>query len=60
MHVPHENVYNFEGIADVYQYMDIAWQLGLTVIVRPGPFLATEWDYGGFPGWLLRDRPTLE
>ena len=60
VHMPTEDTYNFEGIGNVYRYMEIAWSLGITVIVRPGPFLATEWDYGGFPAWLLRDRPTLE
>ena len=60
VHVPAEDTYNFKGIGDVYRYMKIAWSLGITVIVRPGPFLATEWDYGGFPAWLLKDRPTLE
>lgn len=24
-------------------------------IVRPGPYICAEWEFGGFPSWLLRD-----
>ncbi|ODM98337.1 Beta-galactosidase-1-like protein 3 [Orchesella cincta] len=27
----------------------------LLVLIRPGPYVCTEWDYGGLPGWLQRD-----
>ena len=40
--------------------MKMAQSLELNVILRPGPFLATEWDFGGFPPWLLKDRPDLQ
>jgi beta-galactosidase len=26
------------------------------VILRPGPYVCSEWDFGGLPGWLLKDR----
>ena len=25
------------------------------VICRPGPYICSEWDWGGLPHWLLRD-----
>ena len=37
------------------KYIRLAQELGLYVIVRPGPFICSEWDFGGFPAWLLAD-----
>ncbi|MDR3692684.1 MAG: beta-galactosidase [Fimbriimonas sp.] len=30
---------------------------GLNVIVRPGPYICSEWDSGGYPQWLMKFRP---
>ena len=60
VHEPNEGEYMFAGAADVHLYLSMAQGLGLNVIVRPGPFLATEWDFGGFPAWLLKDRPNIQ
>ena len=30
--------------------------MGLYAIVRPGPYICAEWDFGGFPAWLLKDK----
>ena len=34
-------------------------KVGLKLIIRPGPFICAEWEYGGLPSWLLRD-PNME
>lgn len=26
------------------------------VLIRPGPFVCAEWDFGGHPYWLLKDE----
>lgn len=26
------------------------------VIIRPGPYVCAEWDFGGQPYWLLKDE----
>lgn len=31
----------------------------LFAVMRPGPFINAEWEFGGLPSWLLRNR-TLE
>ncbi|KAM7399595.1 hypothetical protein PAMP_018860 [Pampus punctatissimus] len=37
-------------------YLRLAASLGLWVILRPGPYICAEWDLGGLPSWLLRDK----
>ena len=34
----------------------LAQEEGLWVIVRPGPYSCAEWEFGGFPSWLLRSQ----
>lgn len=54
LHEPEEGVFNFEGDLDVVKYIETAKELGLNVILRPGPYICAEWDLGGFPAWLLK------
>lgn len=56
VHQPSPGVSTFAGGADLGRFLDIAAEEGLDAIVRPGPYICAEWDNGGFPGWLLRDR----
>lgn len=56
LHEPKKGVYDFEGMLDIELFIEIAKQVGLYVIVRPGPYICAEWDFGGLPAWLLADR----
>ena len=56
LHEPRPGVYDFSGQNDVAEYIREAQQEGLNVILRPGPYVCAEWDLGGFPSWLLKDR----
>lgn len=40
---------------DLVSFVRLAEKLGLYVILRPGPYICSEWDWGGLPAWLLRD-----
>ena len=48
--------YDFTDQRDVAEFIREAQQEGLYVILRPGPYSCGEWDLGGYPAWLLRDR----
>ncbi|KAM8852956.1 beta-galactosidase-1-like protein 2 isoform 1-T3 [Synchiropus picturatus] len=56
LHEPERGVFNFEDELDLAAYLQLASRLGLWVILRPGPYICAEWDLGGLPSWLLRDK----
>ena len=55
LHEPSPGTFHFDGILDVREFIKLAGTLGLYVIFRPGPYICSEWDFGGMPGWLLND-----
>lgn len=54
LHEPRQGEFNFEGICDVERFIRLAASKDLKVIVRPSPYICAEWEFGGFPAWLLR------
>jgi beta-galactosidase len=55
-HEPTPGVYDFSGNKDVAEFIREAQQEGLYVILRPGPYVCAEWEWGGYPAWLLKDH----
>jgi beta-galactosidase len=53
LHEPKPGTYDFSGQLDVAEFVREAQQEGLHVILRPGPYVCSEWDLGGLPAWLL-------
>src|SRR5215469_2896313 len=53
LHEPKPGVFDFSGNLDVAAFIRTAQEEGLWVIVRPGPYICSEWEFGGFPAWLL-------
>ncbi|KAK2689356.1 hypothetical protein QWA68_011373 [Fusarium oxysporum] len=52
-HAPNNETLDFETGAHDYKHaFDIAHELGLYVVYRPGPYSNAEANGGGFPGWL--------
>ncbi len=51
-HSPAPGVYDFSGVRDVDRLLDIAADVGLYVLARPGPYINAELDSGGYPAWL--------
>ncbi|MCY9515623.1 glycoside hydrolase family 35 protein [Paenibacillus apiarius] len=59
LHEPREGKFNFEGMADIAEFIRVVERVGLYVIVRPSPYICAEWEFGGLPAWLLKDEMRL-
>ena len=55
VHEPEPGVYNFSGDADLSAFLKLAQEEHLYVLLRAGPYSCAEWEFGGFPAWLLKD-----
>ncbi|XP_075732130.1 beta-galactosidase-like [Rhipicephalus microplus] len=58
-HEVEPGTFNFEGDYDLRAFLDVAKDVGLLVVFRPGPFICAERDNGGLPYWLLRIDPAM-
>ena len=52
---PTQGRFDFTGQNDIAEFIREAQQEGLYVVLRPGPYVCAEWEWGGFPPWLLKD-----
>ena len=59
VHEPQPGEWNFSDNADLAEFLREAQQEGLYVILRAGPYSCAEWEFGGFPAWLMAD-PKME
>lgn len=53
LHERVQGTFDFSGRLDIHSFLELADGLGLKVILRPGPYICSEWEFGGFPAWLL-------
>ena len=52
-------VWDFKtGNKNLAEYIKIAQEEGLFVILRPGPYVCAEWEFGGYP-WFLQNVPNM-
>uniref|UniRef100_A0A2K6TTR5 Beta-galactosidase-1-like protein n=1 Tax=Saimiri boliviensis boliviensis TaxID=39432 RepID=A0A2K6TTR5_SAIBB len=58
-HEPYPGQYQFSEEHDVEYFLRLAHELGLLVILRPGPYICAEWEMGGLPAWLLEKESIL-
>ena len=59
LHEPRKGEYHFDGILDLEKFLLTAQELGLYAIVRPSPYICAEWEFGGFPAWLLNESTRI-
>jgi beta-galactosidase len=52
VHEPQKGHYDFSGNNDVAEFVRIAKEEGLWVVLRPSPYVCAEWEFGGYPYWL--------
>ncbi|KAI1304944.1 Beta-galactosidase [Halotydeus destructor] len=50
---------SFIQLEDITDFIKTAQEVGLLVILRPGPYICAERDFGGFPYWLLQIEPAV-
>jgi beta-galactosidase len=51
-HEPEQGKWDFTGDKNLAEYIKTAGEEGLMVILRPGPYVCAEWEFGGYPWWL--------
>lgn len=52
MHEKTKGEFDFSGGLDVGAFVKKAGEYGLMAIVRPGPYICAEWEFGGLPWWI--------
>ena len=55
LHEPRPGQWDFSGNLDLATYLRTAQEEGLFILLRPGPYVCTEWDFGALPAWLLKE-----
>jgi len=54
-HETAEGIYDFHsGNHNISEFISTASDEGMWVIIRPGPYVCAEWEFGGLPPYLLR------
>lgn len=57
LHEPEPNNFDFgtkNEFLNIKKFVETAQEEDLLVILRPGPYICAEWEFGGLPSWLLR------
>ncbi|KAM1836147.1 hypothetical protein ACFX14_018109 [Malus domestica] len=52
VHEPVRRQYDFTGNLDLVRFLKTVQDEGLYAVLRIGPYVCAEWNYGGLPVWL--------
>ncbi|XP_016047428.2 beta-galactosidase-1-like protein 2 [Erinaceus europaeus] len=55
LHEPRRDLFDFAHNLDLRAFLTMASEVGLWVILSPGPYIGSDLDLGGLPSWLLSD-----
>lgn len=53
LHEPVQGQFHFEDNLDLDAWLSLIHELGMYSLVRVGPYICAEVDFGGFPPWLV-------
>ncbi len=56
LHEAKQGEFNFDGDLNIAEFVRLAGKMGLMAIVRPGPYICAEWEFGGLPWWLQAEQ----
>ncbi|MDT3405471.1 glycoside hydrolase family 35 protein [Mucilaginibacter terrae] len=56
VHEPQKGKFDFSGNNDIVEFVKIAQEVGLWVVLRPSPYVCAEWEFGGYPYWLQNEK----
>ncbi|KAG5867872.1 hypothetical protein JTB14_024707 [Gonioctena quinquepunctata] len=66
LHEPQSGVYDFgnggsdfEDFLHVEEFLKTAQEEDLFALVRAGPYICAEWEFGGLPSWILRNTSSV-
>ncbi|XP_035231047.1 LOW QUALITY PROTEIN: beta-galactosidase-1-like protein 2, partial [Stegodyphus dumicola] len=48
--------FNFTGLLGLKSFIETVRKQDMFLILRPGPYICAELDFGGLPSWLLKDK----
>lgn len=59
-HETQPGVWDFSsGNHNLREFIKLAGEEGLMVILRPGPYACAEWEFGGYPWWLVKNKDLI-
>jgi len=53
MHEPEEGLERWSGDYDLDRFLTLCEKYGFYVLIKPGPYICAELDFGGHPDWLI-------
>ncbi len=54
IHEQEPGKFDFSGQNDIAAFCKLAQKHGMYIMLRPGPYVCSEWEMGGLPWWLLK------
>lgn len=56
IHEQKEGEFDFKEQNDIAAFCRLAQKHGMYIMLRPGPYVCSEWEMGGLPWWLLKKK----
>ena len=58
-HNPKKDIWDFEGYKNIRTLFQVAKDLNMFIILRPGPYINAEVSAGGLPYWLMKEKDVV-